>query len=193
MVFRNCSSISVVLVVIPSSEHRVVNDWTLCTLQNIFFLHIYGFSNVHQQNNHNNWFIYSIHILNHKSYRNLLSAILNTGLYLLIILYIWIFSRYLLFYSIFDEIPIDKHIYNNNQSLNVQNTCCKFLPDSISAIFNIWTIDDHLVYFSRTYYLLFILLEIIRNIYMKKTTNTTGIHSLPPDSTGLHQTLPDSV
>jgi hypothetical protein len=26
---------------------------------------------------------------------------------------------------IFDKIPIDKHIYNNNQSLNVQNTCCK--------------------------------------------------------------------
>jgi hypothetical protein len=36
--------------------------------------------------------------------------------------------------------PIDKHIYNNNQSLNVQNTCCKstiLLPDSISAILNL--------------------------------------------------------
>jgi hypothetical protein len=29
--------------------------------------------------------------------------ILNTGLYLHIILYIWIFKRYLLFYSIFDK------------------------------------------------------------------------------------------
>jgi hypothetical protein len=79
---------------------------------------------------------------------SLRSAILNTRLYLHIILYIWIFPRYLLFYSIFDKMPIDKHIYNNNQSLNVQNTCCKstiFLPDSISAILNLWTIADHLV------------------------------------------------
>ena len=83
--------------------------------------------------------------------RTLLSAILNTGLYLHI-LYIWIFPRYLLFYSIFDKMPIDKHIYNNNQSLNVQNTCCKstiLLPDSISAILNLWTIADHLVYFNK--------------------------------------------
>ena len=38
---------------------------------------------------------------------------------------------------------------NNNQSLNVQNTCCKstiLLPDSISANLNLWTIADHLVY-----------------------------------------------
>ena len=103
--------------------------------------------------NHNNWFIYSIHILNqHKSYWTLLSTILNTGLYLHIILYIWIFPRYLLFYSIFNKIPRDKHIYNNNQSLNVQNACCKstiFLPDSISTILNLWTIADHLVYFNK--------------------------------------------
>jgi hypothetical protein len=48
--------------------------------------------------------------------------------------------------------PIDKYIYNNNQSLNVQNTCCKsmiLLPDSISAILNLWTIADHLVYFNK--------------------------------------------
>jgi hypothetical protein len=92
-------------------------------------------------------------ILNqHKSYRTLLSAILNTGLYLHIILYIWIFPRYLLFYSIYDKMPIDKHIYNNNQLLNVQNTCCKstiLLPDSISAILNLWTIADHLIYFNK--------------------------------------------
>ena len=79
-------------------------------------------------------------ILNqHKSYRTLLSAILNTGFYLHIILYIWIFPRFLLFYSIFDKMLIDKHIYNNNQSLNVQNRCFKstiILPDSISAILN---------------------------------------------------------
>jgi hypothetical protein len=177
-----------------------VNDWTLCTLQNIFFLHIYGFSNVHQQNNHNNWFIYSIHILNHKSYRNLLSAILNTGLYLLIILYIWIFSRYLLFYSIFDEIPIDKHIYNNNQSLNVQNTCCKFLPDSISAIFNIWTIDDHLVYFNKN--LLFIVYFVgnykkyiyeKNNQYHRNTEFASGLHRTSPDSTGLCLVVPLST
>jgi hypothetical protein len=79
-------------------------------------------------------------------------AILNTELYLHIILYIWIFPRYLLFYSIFDKMPIYKHIYNNNQSLNEQNTCCKstiLLPDFISAILNLWTIADHLVYFNK--------------------------------------------
>ena len=40
--------------------------------------------------------------------------------------------------------PIDKHIYNNNQSLNVQNTCCKstiLLPDSISASLNPVQVD----------------------------------------------------
>jgi hypothetical protein len=178
VLFRNCSSISVVIVVIPSSEHRVVNDWTLCTLQSIFFLHIYGFSNVHQQNNHNNWFIYSIHILNqHKSYRTLLSAILNTGLYLHIILYIWIFPSYLLFYSIFDKIPINKHIYNNNQSLNVQNTCVnrRYSYRTLYPPFWIYERLPITFYISiKTYYLLFILLEIIRNI--SKTTNTTGIH-----------------
>lgn len=132
------------------------NYWTIYTLHHFHltqFYYIYVFSNVHQQNNYNHWFIYSIHILNqHKSHRTLLSAILNTGLYLHIILYIWIFPRYLLFYSIFDKMPIDKHIYNNNQSLNVQNTCCKstiLLPDSISAILNLWTIADHLVYFNK--------------------------------------------
>jgi hypothetical protein len=139
------------------------------------------FSNVHQKNNYYHWFIYSIHILNqHKSYRTLLSAILNTGLYLHIILYIWIFQRYLLFYSIFDKMPIDKHIYNNNQSLNVENTCCKsmiLLPDSISASLNLWTIADHLVYFNKN--LLFII-YFAGNYkkYIKKTTNTTGIHHL---------------
>jgi hypothetical protein len=48
---------------------------------------------------------------------NCLVSILNTRLYLHIILYIWIFPRYLLFYSIFDKMSIDKHIYNNNWSL----------------------------------------------------------------------------
>ena len=138
------------------------------------FLHIYGFSNVHQQNNHNNWFIYSIHILNqHKSYRTLLSAILNTGLYLHIILYIWIFPRYLLFYSIFDKIPMDKHIYNNNQSLNVQNTCCTNRRYSYRTLYPPFWIYERLpitLYISiKTYYLLFILLEIIRTtLYIKK-------------------------
>jgi hypothetical protein len=92
------------------------------------------------------------------SQTSLRSAILNTRLYLHIILYIWIFPRYLLFYSIFDKMPIDKHTYNNNQSLNVQNTCCKstiFLPDSISAILNLWTIADHLAYVNKN--LLFII------------------------------------
>ena len=129
--------------------------------------------------NYNHWFIYSIHILNqHKSHRTLLSAILNTGLYLHIILYIWIFPRYLLFYSIFDKMPIDKYIYNNNQSLNVQNTCCKstiLLPDSISAILNQWTIADHLVYFNKN---LLFSIYFVGNYkkYIKKKNNIIGIH-----------------
>jgi hypothetical protein len=133
---------------------------------------IYVFSNVHQQNNYNHWFIYSIHILNqHKSYRTVLSAILNTGLYLHIILYIWIFPRYLLFYSIFDKMPTDKHIYNNNQSLNVQNTCGnrRYCYQTLYPSF--WIYERLLItlYISiKTYYLVFILLEIIRNIYKKK-------------------------
>jgi hypothetical protein len=45
----------------------------------------------------------------------------STEIYRILFTYHIIFPRYLLFYFIFDKIPIDKHIYNNNQSLNVQN------------------------------------------------------------------------
>ena len=92
-------------------------------------------------------------ILNqHKSHRTLPSATPNTGLHPHTILYTWTLPRHLPFHQIPDKIPTDKHIYNNNQSLNVQNTRCKSttpLPDSTSVTPNPRTIADHLAHLNK--------------------------------------------
>jgi hypothetical protein len=69
-----------------------------------------------------------------------------------------------------------------------------FLPYSISAISNLWTIADHLVYFNKN--LLFIIYFV--GNYKKYIKNNqyhmnTSFNILPPDYTGFLLTLPDSA